>query len=406
MHHSHQKVPWRFVALMAALMSFVALSIDSILPALSIIGNEFNVHHENDVQLIISFIFFGMGFGLLFFGPISDSFGRKFSIILGMSIFMAGCFLSMISTNIELMLIGRLLQGFGGASCRVVTIAMVRDRFDGFVMAKIMSFITIIFILVPAIAPSIGLAVLFVTKWNAIFGLMLVLAIICTFWLHLGQEETLEKENRLPFKLSTIINGAKETCGDRNTMMYTWASGFSFGAFVAYLGTSQQILQYQYELGDLFPLTFGVMGLFIGVSSFINTRLVEKMGMQTLCFLALVSTIITSVIFLLICLGYEGQPPLAFFLTFIAIIFLSFGLFFGNINTLAMQPFGHIAGIANTIITSIQTILSAMLGSFIGLLYDHTLVPLAAGFLILNVLAFILTTTAIQKTLRQGHQTI
>ena len=274
---------WGFIALMALLMSFVALAIDAMLPALAQIGTDLNVVNRNDVQQVISSIFLGMSFGLIFFGPFSDSYGRKPAIYLGMGIFIIGCLISIFSQTFNTMIFGRILQGLGGASCRVITIAMIRDKFEGAQMGKVMSLIMIFFIMVPALAPSIGQLILMIATWRAIFYVMLLLGIISVVWLALKQEETLPVEKRLKFSLGTIFNGVLETVKNKTSRSYTLAAAFVFGAFISYLSSSQQIFQTQYGVGKLFALYFGVLALSIGSASFANSRWEDKYPMEILC---------------------------------------------------------------------------------------------------------------------------
>jgi len=173
-----------FIALMALLMSMLALSIDAVLPALTTIGADLGARHHNESQKIVSVLFLGMSGGLILYGPLSDAIGRKKAIYWGISIFLAGNLISVLSLNMTSMLIGRALQGFGAAACRVVPIAMVRDLFEGQEMGKIMSLIMMVFIMVPALAPSIGQAVLLVFTWKAIFWFTTLTAVLNLTWLH------------------------------------------------------------------------------------------------------------------------------------------------------------------------------------------------------------------------------
>ncbi len=388
--HEHQHIPFSFIALMAVLMSFIALSIDAMLPALGHMGRDLQVQNPNDVQLIISVIFAGMALGLIFFGPFSDSFGRKPAIYLGMGIFLFGCLLSIVANSFELMLAGRFLQGVGAASCRISTLCMIRDRFEGNVMARVMSFIMILFILTPALAPALGQLILFFANWRAIFVLMFVLGILSLIWLALGQRETLAVEKRRPFSWQPIGHAAVETIRNPVARGYTLASGIIFGAFIGYLSSSQQILQEQYGLGNRFALAFGVLALSVGFASFANARWVVRFGMENICKRALVTLVLASSLFLPYCLYHAGNPPLAFLMTYLIISFFCFGLLFGNFSTLAIQPLGHIAGTANSVIGSFQTLLSVALGGFIGYRYNGTVTPLILGFFILGICSLLL----------------
>ncbi len=379
--------PWRFVILMSLLMSFVALTIDAMLPALDFIEHDLKIKNPNDAQLIVTFVFFGMGLGTIFFGPFSDSYGRKNAIYIGLLVFIVGCLLSIFSESLFVMLIGRLLQGIGGSSCRVVTMSMVRDKFEGQMMAKIMSFVTMFFIFVPVLAPSVGQAILFISDWRGIFVFILMLSVVGGVWLMLGTEETLSKERRLPFTHRTIMNGIMETYNNKQTRSYTIALGLIFGALLTYLNVSQQMLQEQYALGEWFALIFGLIALGIGLASYANSQWVEKYGMVFVCKKALWVFSLTTALFLLYSLWFAGHPPLVSLIVYLEIIFFCFGLLFGNFSALAIQPLGHIAGVANSTIGACQILLSVVIGGVIGYSYNGTVTSIVLGFLILAVTA-------------------
>lgn len=380
-----------FVALMAMLMSFVALAIDSMLPALGQIGQSLNVRNANDTQLVISTIFLGMGFGLMIFGPLSDSYGRKPAIYGGISIFVLGCLLSYYAQSFEIMLIGRALQGLGAASSRVITLAMIRDKYEGNAMAKIMSLIMIIFILVPALAPSIGQGILMIGDWRDIFSFMAAFAAVGFIWFFIRQPETLKPEHKHPFKLRTVVDGIKETLKNKTARSFTIASGLIFGGLVGYLSSSQQILQVQYGLGDLFSIYFGGLALSIGAASFANSKWVEKYGMLKLCLKSLKLLTLLAMLFIPVTYYFQGHPPLALFMAYLLVTFFCFGILFGNFNALAVEPLGHIAGVANSVISSLQTLMSMLLGSTIGYFYNGTIFPLIIGFFILGAWSWYLT---------------
>ncbi|TNE52357.1 MAG: Bcr/CflA family efflux MFS transporter [Deltaproteobacteria bacterium] len=380
---------WPFLILMALLMSFVALAIDMMLPALSQIGTDLHAGGVSQSQMVITSVFLGMGLGLLLFGPLSDAYGRKPALFVGISIFIVGCLFSLFAQSFVWMLVGRMIQGFGGASCRVVTTAMIRDQYEGEVMAKVMSMVLILFILVPAIAPSIGQVILWVFHWRMIFVFMLVLAVISGAWLFLGQKETLAQEHQRPLSFATFRSGALETLTHPVSMGYTLASGLVFGAFVGYLSSAQPILQGLYKLKGMFSLAFGVLALVIGSASFANSRLVERYGMKRLCTLALSLMTILGAIALPLFYTMQGQPPLLLFLSYLAVTFFCAGILFGNFSSMALQPMGHIAGIANSVVSAVQTIVSVFLGGLISAMYNGTVLPLTTGYLCLSLLSLI-----------------
>ena len=404
MSHPDSKIDNReFICLMAILMSLLALSIDAMLPALGQIGTSLDLQNPNDGQLVITTVFLGMAMGLMLYGPLSDSYGRKYSLYLGLSIFLVGNLISLFSTDFTYMLIGRLFQGFGAASCRVVTLAMIRDKFEGPEMGKVMSLIMVFFIMVPALAPSVGQAILLFADWRAIFGLISIVGLISLVWLFFRQPETLSKEKHLSFSLSTVAAGITETLKHPVSRIYMIAAGVVFGSFVGYLSSSQQILQIQYELGDSFSIYFGGLALAIGLSSFANAKLVMKIPMETLCLISLTVFSITSFLFLLYTQMSSGHPALIPFIGYLAITFFCFGILFGNLNTLAVQPLGHIAGVATSVISSVQTLISIVVGGIIGQSYDGTVQPLVLGFLICAVSTLAILILARKRTPGVGH---
>jgi MFS transporter, DHA1 family, multidrug resistance protein len=385
-----------FITLMALLMSITAFTIDAILPALNVMGQELAVLDPNDTQLIVSTVFTGMGFGLLLFGPYSDSFGRKNSMFLGIAIFLIGTITSTLASGLNVMLVGRFLQGFGSSACRIGSISMVRDRFEGRQMGRIVSLILIFFILVPAVAPTIGNLIMLVSDWRRIFGFMFLLGSSGLIWLFFRQKETLAKEHRRDFSLAAFKSGIIETIKSPIARGYTIANGLMFGAFVGYLTTAQQTLQIQYDLGDQFAYFFGFLALAIGVASFTNAKLVIKWGMEKLCTIALIAIVGISALFFIYCQIHDGQPPLAALMTYLSFTFFCMGFLFGNFGSLAIQPLGHIAGLANSIIASFSTFLSVLIGSYVGSKYVGTVNPLVAGFLICGIMALMMTIRTIK----------
>ncbi|OMH32206.1 multidrug effflux MFS transporter [Motiliproteus sp. MSK22-1] len=393
MNHPDSKIDNReFICLMAILMSLLALSIDAMLPALGQIGTSLELENPNDGQLVITTVFLGMAMGLMLYGPLSDSYGRKSALYLGLCIFLVGNLISLFSTDFTFMLIGRIFQGFGAAACRVVTLAMIRDKFEGPEMGRVMSLIMVFFILVPALAPTLGQAVLFFADWRAIFAVISMVGLVSLLWLFFRQPETLPGDKRLGFSVTVITMGIAETLRHPVTRVYMIAAGVIFGSFVGYLSSAQQILQIQYQLGDSFSLYFGGLALAIGLSSFANSKLVMKFSMERLCLFSLAAFSIISFAFLLYTRMSSGHPPLIPFISYLAMVFFCFGILFGNLNTLAVQPLGHIAGVATSVISSIQTLLSIVVGGVIGQSYNGTVQPLVLGFLVcgLSSLAILL----------------
>jgi len=378
-----------FVALMAMMMALAALSTDVMLPALSEIGNALAVQGENTTQLIVSFLFLGLAAGQIVYGPLSDSIGRKKSIYLGYLVFILGSLLSMIASSFSMMLAGRLLQGIGIAGPRSVTMALIRDQYEGRQMARVMSFVMMVFILVPIIAPSFGQAILIFASWQAIFGTLFTLALITMIWFAIRQPETLPVDRRIPFSLNRIWMGVREVFADRIALGYTIAAGLVFGAFMGYLNSAQQIFQGQYGLGTDFPLYFAIIALSIGSASFLNGRLVMRYGMRYLSNWAVQILVLLSISFALLGFFHAGNPSLLVLMIYLMASFFCVGILFGNMNSLAMEPLGHIAGIGAAVVGSLSTFISVPLGIYIGQRYNNTILPLVIGFAILSTLSML-----------------
>jgi DHA1 family bicyclomycin/chloramphenicol resistance-like MFS transporter len=397
----HSKISaHEFTLLVALLMSIVAISIDALLPALGIISREIPLEYPNQIQLVVSALFLGMAVGQLICGPLSDATGRKKVLYSGILLFLCGSVVCFFAQDITTLLIGRVIQGLGVSGPYVSAISIVRDKYTGREMAKVMSLVMMIFIMVPALAPSLGQAILLFASWRYIFVLYIFYSVLIGLWIFLRLEETLPKEKRIPFSVSGFGNGFKEVIFNRVTMSYTLCMGLFFGSFMGYLNSSQQIFQVQFNTGKLFTVYFGLLALVFGVASLVNSKFVEKWGMHYISKRAVVGIILSSAIFLLLHSICDIQ--LWMFMIYAAILFFCFGLIFGNVNALAMEPMGHVAGIASAIIGSVSSIISMVIGTAIGQMYDNTLIPVTIGFLIMTSLALLTMYFAEAKKIKLG----
>jgi DHA1 family bicyclomycin/chloramphenicol resistance-like MFS transporter len=374
-----------FIALVAILMAMVAMSIDSMLPALGVMASDLGAREPNDRQLILSMLFLGLCIGQLFYGPLSDAIGRRRALVIGLVCFVAGSFLCAVATSFEMLLAGRILQGFGAAGPRIVSVAMVRDQHEGRSMARIMSMSMSVFILVPVFAPAIGQGVLLFASWRTIFAGLCGMGAIAFFWFMMRQPETLSFEKRKPFTAGGLWRAVVEVMGHRISLGYIIATGCIFGAFIGYLNSTQQIFGEAYGLGAAFPLYFGSLAAGLGVASIINSRLVMRFGMQYLSMRAGIVLAVTAVLLMLTELALGALPPLWLFMAAFGTIFFCSGVLFGNYNALAMEPMGHIAGSASAIIGTATTGLSLIIGTVIGQAYDGTALPVAIGFALMGV---------------------
>lgn len=375
-----------FIVLMASLMSIVALAIDALLPALDIIGFHIGTKELADNQLLITMIFLGLGIGPLIFGPISDSIGRKPVVYMGFLLFILSSFICIYATSLTMMIIGRILQGIGLSAPRTIAIAMIRDVYSGDYMARIMSFITVVFILVPIIAPVLGKSILDQYHWQAIFYIQLLFSVLVSFWFWKRQSETLTLSKRSKFTPSIFVNGIKELRKHKTTIGYTLISGFIVGSFLVYLSSSQQIFEQQYHLKEEFPYIFALLAISIGTATFLNGTLVLKYGMERLVSISLYSFFGISLVYSILFYG-APNPNVIVLLLFFGLQFFSIGFLFGNLRALAMEPVGHIAGVAAAITGFTGTIMAVPISTFIGRFISDTVLPIFLGFLVCGIIS-------------------
>jgi len=380
---------FEFVALMASLMSVVALSVDALLPALDIIGITIGTTEVVDNQLLITMIFLGLGFGPLIFGPLSDSLGRKPVVYMGFALFILASFICVNSTSLEMMVVGRILQGIGLSAPRTISIAIIRDMFSGDYMARIMSFVTVVFILVPVVAPALGKFVLDQYNWRGIFYIQVIISVLVSWWFWIRQPETLSAQNQKRFSKTGFIGEFKELIKYKRTIGFTVIAGFITGSFMVYLSSAQQIFEDQYHLKEVFPFIFAGLAISIGAAVFLNGILVIKFGMEKLITAALISFFVVSVTYIAIFYN-SPNPDVRILFLFFALQFFSIGFLFGNLRAMAMEPVGHIAGIAAAVTGFLSTIMAVPISIFIGRFVSGRALPLFIGFSICAALSIAL----------------
>lgn len=379
-----------FIVLIAFMISLVAMTTDVMLPGLGLIATDLGQADPNAGHLVISVLFAGFAVGQLIVGPLSDCYGRRPVIHASYALFCVGCAMSLFAASFEMLLLGRVLQGLGMAGPRIIAIAIVRDGFEGRAMAKIMSFVMAVFIIVPAIAPAIGQVVLALSGWRAIFTLLLVIAALSWAWFGLRQPETLAIADRRRFSLKGILQGIVIICRTPAAIGYTIAVGLIFGPFLAYLSLAQQIFQGSYGTGEAFALWFGVAALSIGVASIINSALVERFGMKFLSNLALIWVILAASLFMVAVFIWNGLPPFAMFMTWVIATFFGMGLLFGNLNALAMEPLGKMAGLGAAVVGALATAVSIPIGFVISNNFNGGVGVLVVGFGVVAALALLI----------------
>lgn len=379
-----------FIALIALITSLVALSIDAMLPALPRIAEDLQVIDYRQTQWVITSLILGMSFGQLLFGPFSDSFGRKPTIILGVALFCVGSLISMTADSLAWLLAGRILQGFAASGPRIASTALVRDKYVGDQMARVMSFIMMVFIIVPMLAPIIGQWILDFSGWRAIFALFIALSSSAALWLALRQPETLMLEARRPFHTGKILTSALRVVRHPKVMGFSVTSGFVFGGLLSYVASSQAIFQGIYQLGENFPYYFAFLAFGIGFASLVNGTLVVRLGSLRLTLVALYALISLSALLLVVSIAFAGVPPLLVFMALAFVMFFSLGLLFGNLNSLAMIPVGRMAGMGAAVIGSVSNIVAVVFSGAVGWFFHDSLVPIAAGIFIAAVISLLI----------------
>lgn len=369
-------------------MSVAALAIDALLPALDIIGIDIGSTQAVDNQLLVTMIFLGLGVGPLVFGPLSDSMGRKPIVYMGFALFIAASFICVLATSLEMMILGRILQGIGLSAPRTIAIAIIRDRYSGDYMARIMSFVTVVFLLVPIVAPAMGKLVLDYYNWQGIFYVQVIISALVSIWFWRRQPETLAGEHRVIFSNRIILKGFREVLRQKRTMGYTLVSGFVVGSFLIYISSSQQIFHDQYGLKEEFPYIFAGLAIAIGAAIFLNGTLVLRFGMEKLVNISLIGFFGVSLLYVLLFYG-SSNPSVEVLFLFFGLQFFAIGFLFGNLRALAMEPVGHIAGIAAAITGFISTIMAVPISTFIGGYIVDTALPLFVGFLICGALSIL-----------------
>lgn len=393
MHSPKRLSQIEFIALMAMTSGTLAFSIDSMLPALTQIGQELSPSNLNRAQLIITSFVLGMGVGTFFTGPLSDRFGRKPVMLAGAALYIVGCFLAWVAPSLELMLAARVVQGLGSSGPRVVSMAMIRDLYSGRDMARITSFVMIVFSLVPAIAPSLGYVLIQTTGWRSLFISFIVFASIATLWLLIRQTETLAVENRRPLKVSSLMAATREMMVHPTSRLSIFVQCLAFGMLFSVLSSTQQVFDQSYGFGETFHLWFAGIAVVATSASFLNARLVVRLGMRAMIKSMMIAQIILSVVMIAAIWLPLPQPiEFAIYLIWTTSVFFQAGLTIGNLNALALEPMGHIAGLAASVMSAIATIGAVIIAVPVGLAFDGTALPLALGILICAIIAFWLTT--------------
>lgn len=377
-----------FIALIAMMFATIAFSIDSMLPALPEIGRELSPDEVNRAQLILTAFVLGMGVGTLFTGPLSDTFGRKRVIYAGSAVYVAAAALAWWSSSLEVVLAARVLQGLGAAAPRVVALAIVRDLYVGREMARLMSIAMMIFTIFPAFAPAMGAGIIALAGWRGIFLAFVLFSAISMLWMGLRLDESLPVERRRPFRAPLLWAAVVEMVTHPTVRLSIVVQTLCLGMLFTMLVMVQPVYDVIYGRAESFPFWFGAVALVSGSGSVLNAWLVVKLGMRRMVTGSL--AVAMAIAGAMVALVLAGGAPFAVFLLWQCSVFFIAGTTLGNLNAIAMEPMGHIAGMAASVIGAIATVFAAVIVAPIGLMFDGTLLPLALGILVMSVAGLVL----------------
>lgn len=386
-----------FIALMALMTSMVALSIDMMLPALPAIGAEYGLGNDNDRQLIIVVFSISLGISQFFFGPLADRFGRKPVAMASLGIYVAASLLASFAPSFELLLVARALQAVGASGVRITTMAIVRDCFEGREMARVMSYIFTTFMIVPIVAPMVGQGILFIAEWHAIFLFLTVGTGLLAVWAALRLTETLDPLHRRALSFASFGRAAREIATTRVSAGYAIAITLFYSAMFSFIVSIQQVYDTIYGLGTWFAVAFAAHAVGMSVASFLNGRAVRQVGMRRMSHGAMLSYIgFTLALFLW---SRIETPPFWAAFALISGALLSFVLITGNFNSIAMQPLGHVAGTAASLIGTLTYTVGAVLGGLVGAAFDGTIGPLSLALVAFSGLAALIVSYTERGTL-------
>ncbi|MGA0616028.1 multidrug effflux MFS transporter [Paracoccus sp. KR1-242] len=385
----HKQPLPEFIAMLAVIFAVIAFSIDSMLPALPEIAAALTPENVNRAQLVLTAFVAGMGVGLFVAGPLSDAYGRKPIITAGFALYAVAAIAAVFANSLEMLLVARFVQGLGAAGPRIVSLALVRDLYQGREMARITSFVMMIFILIPAVAPSVGAGIIHFVGWRGVFGSFVLLALLGSLWMNLRQEETLPPAKRRPMRLGSMMASAREVLGNRQVQLVTIVMTLGFGQMFALLSSAQQLFSETYGRGEDFPKWFAAMALLSGTGTMLNARYVLRLGMRRIVRSAYAMQVVVSTVMCVLVLGDLLPPALrfpAFFMWAVSVFFMA-GVTFGNLNAMALQRMGHVAGMAASVIAAVSTIGAVLIAAPVGQLFDGTARPIILATLVCSALA-------------------
>lgn len=383
------------------MMALNALAIDSMLPALPAIGADLGVTNENSRQWVVTAYLLGFGGAQLIYGPVADRFGRKPILLAGVGLYVVFSLLATLAPTFETLILARIGQGLGSACTRVLAVSIVRDRYEGRTMARVMSFSFLVFLGVPILAPSLGQLIMLVGPWRWIFAGLGLIGVGLIVWASLRLPETLKPEDRLPIQVKRLTSAYRTALTDRTAMGYTLAMTAITGALFGFINSSQQIFADVFDAEAAFPAVFALIAGGIAVASLVNARLVVRLGSRKISHTALIGFTTVSAVHAAVALS--GHETIWTFAVLQTLTMFCFGLIAGNFGAMAMETMGHIAGTAASIQGFISTVFGSLLGFAVGQQFNGTTVPMSLGFTVFGLTALALVLFAERGRLFRAH---
>ncbi|WP_050767677.1 multidrug effflux MFS transporter [Aurantimonas manganoxydans] len=380
---------WELVTMVACLMALNAAAIDIFIPSLQEMGAALGVDDANQRQFVITAYILGFGGAQILYGTLSDRFGRRPILFFGLAVYILASIAAIFSPTFGILLALRALQGIGAAATRVIAISVVRDCFGGRRMASVMSLVMMVFMAIPVIAPNIGQAIMLFGSWREIFVAIAIFGAFVTVWAALRLPETLHPNDRRELTGKRIVEAFRIVLTNRVAFGYTVSTALIFGVLFGFINQAEQIYTGLYGLGPIFTVVFSATAVFMSAASFLNSKLVEKLGMRRLSHGALIGFLSLAALHLVVAYAMGGAAPLWFFVPIMTLNFCLFGFIGTNFNALAMDPLGHVAGTASSVLGFMQTFGGGLFGAAIGYFYDGTVLPMLVGFIILSVSSLI-----------------
>lgn len=362
-----------FVALIGMMSATVAFSVDSMLPALGVMAQTLSPDDPNRVQWVILSFTLGLGIGTLFMGPLSDAIGRKPIVLGGAAVYCAASIWAWASQSLEGLLLARLVQGLGVSGPRIAAIAIVRDLYAGRQMARVVSFAMMVFVLVPAVAPLIGSWIMDLAGWRAIFFAFLLFAMIISLWTGLRLPETLAPDHQRPFRLGKLRQGAREMFAIRKVALATAALSLAFSVIFLAIIMSQPVFEHTFDRAESFPEWFAFLSLLSIGGGLANARLVVIFGMRRVIATTFVIQFLFSVLVASASWGWiSGEAHFVLYLAWLLSLMMTAALTIGNLNAMGLEPLGHLAGLASSIMSSIATVAAAVISALGGYFFTGT----------------------------------